>query len=354
MPGLAENYRNVVVVGASAGGVEAIMEMVKGFPDDLPDAVFIVQHIPAYAQSRLDHILQPHTRLKVKSAIDGEEIRAGTIYIAVSDRHLLVENDRVVVSRGPRENRFRPAVDALFRSAAQSYGERVIGVVLSGALNDGTSGMWTIKRANGTAIVQDPEEAMFSDMPRGVMQYTKVDHVLPVGQIGSVLATLSRTQIKRSPAQPGKLSDKLLEIELEIAKGNNGLRLGILDEGKPTALACPECHGALTQFEEGKLIRFRCHTGHAHTAESLLASVSDNVEKSMWEMMRGMEETRILLMKMAEKLEEGHQEHMAELYRSRADAIQDQAVAVQQMINQENLSGIDPVQVAGNGQSYSI
>ncbi len=339
---LPENYRNIVVVGASAGGVEAIMEMVKGLPVDLPVAMFIVQHIPAYARSRLDTILQAHTKLRVKQAVDGEAITAGTIYIAIPDRHLLVENDRVVVSKGPRENRFRPAVDALFRSAAQSYRERVIGIVLSGALNDGTSGMWTIKRSGGTALVQEPSEAMFSDMPEGVMQYSKVDYIKRVAEIGPLLSKICREELHPAIDAPGITEDKLLEIELQIAKGNNGLKLGILNEGKPTPLTCPECHGGLTQFEEGKLVRFRCHTGHAHTAESLLASVTDNVEKSMWEVMRGLEETRILLEKMADQMETARDGHHANSYRQRAEQMQSKAIRVQQLINHSDQSKANP------------
>ncbi len=338
MTTLHQNYRNIVVIGASAGGLEAILDIVKVLPQDFRAAVFIVQHIPAYAKSSLDTIIQGYTKLRVRKAVDGEPIQGGTIYVVREDRHLMVEPDRVVVSKGPRENRFRPAVDTLFRSAAHAYRERVVGIVLSGALNDGTSGMWTINRFGGTAIVQDPKEAMFPDMPNGVMQYTEVEHVLPAGKIGQLLATLCQEEIVPSRRGAGVTDEKLLEIEIEIAKGKNGLNMGILEHGDQSPLACPECHGALTQFEEGRLVRFRCHTGHAHTAESLLASVRDNVEKSMWEVMRGMEESRILLDRMAEQMQAVGNHEDARRYRERGKDIQEQAVLIQQAIVQSDLS----------------
>ncbi|NJB84744.1 chemotaxis response regulator CheB [Lewinella marina] len=189
---LSPNFRNVIVIGASAGGVEALVEVVRNLPPDLPAAVFVVQHLPARAKSNLPSILQSYTGMVVREATDGDPVQAGTIYLARPDRHLLVEGDRVGVAPGPPENRFRPAVDVLFRSAAYTYRERVIGVVLTGALSDGTSGMWMVKRCGGLAIVQDPEEASFPDMPLGVMQYTEVDHVSPLGQLGGLLGTLVR------------------------------------------------------------------------------------------------------------------------------------------------------------------
>ena len=338
MAALEDNYRNIVVIGASAGGLEAIISIVEELPEDLGAAIFVVQHIPSYSRSNIDRVIQNHTKLKVLKPVDGAPIEANTIYIARSDRHLMVEPGRVVVSKGPRENRFRPAVDALFRSAAHAYRERVIGVVVSGALNDGSSGSWTIKRFGGTVIVQDPEEAMFNDMPRETMQYTEVDHVLPAGKIGSVLAQLCHRAIHPVKMAPLNGDAKLLELEIALAKGGNGLGMGILEMGKPSSLACPECHGVLAKFEEGKLVRFRCHTGHAHTAESLLASVRDNVEKSMWEVMRGVEESKILLETIADQMWQSEEYDLAKTYWKRAEELMEQSKRIQQAIGQSDQS----------------
>ncbi len=336
---LNENYRNIIVIGASAGGLEAILAVLESVPENLGASIFIVQHIPSYTRSNIDRVIQHHTKLRVLKPEDGAPIEVNTVYIARADRHLMVEPGRVVVSKGPRENRFRPAVDALFRSAAHAYRERVIGVVLSGALNDGSSGSWTIKRFGGTVIVQDPEEAMFGDMPRETMQYTEVDHVLPAAKIGGVLAKLSGQAIHPQRSR-NVASAKLLELEIALAKGENGLGMGILTMGKPSSLTCPECHGALAKFEEGRLIRYRCHTGHAHTAESLLAGVRDNVEKSMWEVMRGMEESKILLDTLADQLEQSEEYELAGVYRERAGELVEQSKKIQQAIQYTDQSTV--------------
>jgi two-component system chemotaxis response regulator CheB len=309
--------------------------VLTALPADIAAAVFVVQHIPPYSRSNLDVVLQSHTQLRVKKARDGETIQHGVVYVAVADQHLLVE-DVVVVSKGPRENRFRPAVDTLFRSAAHYYGDRVIGVILSGALNDGTSGMWAINRTGGVTVVQDPAQAMFPDMPNSVMEYTDVDHCLPSTEIGALLNRL----VREAPQPATHRSDpelELLEMEVGIAKGDNGMRMGILEKGTRSPLACPECHGALTQFREGKLTRYRCHTGHAHTAESLLASVNENVEKSMWEVMRGMEESHLILEDMAGQLEQSGNQEAAADYRRRAREAQQRAVEVQRAIQGQTL-----------------
>jgi two-component system chemotaxis response regulator CheB len=337
MPQAKGSIDKVIVIGASAGGVEAIIQVLKMLPAGLPAAVFVVQHIPAFSRSNLDRVLQNYTDLRVKKAEDGEPIERGLVYVGVADHHLLVEPGRIVVSKGPRENRFRPAVDTLFRSAAHAYRNRVIGIILSGALNDGTSGMWTIDRLGGTTIVQDPNDALFADMPVSVMDYVDVDHRVPASEIGKLIGDLCERPAPPRGHAAGISNEKLLQIEVDIAKGKNGLQMGILKEGKRSALACPECHGALTQFEEGKLIRFRCHTGHAHSADSLLASVNENIEKGMWEVMRGMEESRIILDKLAAQLEESGQWNLANDYRRRADEVQQRARNVQQHIQTRDL-----------------
>jgi two-component system chemotaxis response regulator CheB len=225
---------------------------------------------------------------------DGEPIEQGKIYVAANDHHLLIERGKVVVKRGPKENRFRPSIDALFRSAAYVYGPRVIGIVLSGLLNDGTSGLWTIKRFGGTAIIQEPEDAEFPQMPENVLEYVEVDHTIRASEMGALLEKL----VGKPAAKKFKLSKKemkLLEMEVIIATSDNAFEMGIIEMGELTPFTCPECHGSLVQLVQGKLIRFRCHTGHAFTASSLLAEVTQSVEEMLWQGMRGMEEVSMLL-----------------------------------------------------------
>lgn len=182
--------RNIVVVGASGGGVTALVSFVKSLPPQLEASIFIVLHVPPFSQSRLPEILSSAGHFKAVHPNDGDSIKPGLIYVANNDRHLLVEEGRVLVKKGPKENRFRPSVDALFRSAAYTYGSRVIGIILSGMLDDGTSGLWTIKQLGGVGIIQEPSEAMFPQMPENVLEYIEVDHRLPVADMGALLKEL--------------------------------------------------------------------------------------------------------------------------------------------------------------------
>ena len=332
------NGRKVVVIGASAGGTQALIDLVKNLPGSTGATYLVVQHVPPQTSSNLAEVLRHYANISIVPAEHGVTIEPDTMYCAVSDRHLLVEDDKLVVTKGPKENRFRPSVDALFRSAAYHYRANTIGVVLSGALNDGTSGMWAIKRMKGTSIIQLRSEARFDSMPASVAQYTEVDHELPVAQIGPAIADLINAEISMhqqdKTVQPD--TERFLEAEINIAKGGNALRSGVLDHGQFSPLACPDCHGAMTEYREGKLRRFRCHTGHSHTAETLLTGIDENIEKSMWEVMRGLEESQLLLNHMAELHGADGDNTAAGSYKNRAGHLAKSAQIVKSAIlNQE-------------------
>src|SRR5215216_8035460 len=180
-----------IVIGASAGGVETLREVVAHLPEDLSVPVFVVLHIPPFVASSLPKILSEAGHLPAVHPQDGDKIKPGHIYIAPPDHHLLIEEEHMAVKRGPKENHFRPSIDALFRSAAYIYGPKAIGVVLSGALDDGTSGLWSIKRLGGTAIVQEPSQAQFDSMPLSALEYVEVDYNLPSTEIGALLGRLA-------------------------------------------------------------------------------------------------------------------------------------------------------------------
>lgn len=186
---------DIIVIGASAGGVASLWYLVQALPDNLPAAVFVVVHVSAKCPSSLPNILQKATTLLVSHAVDGAEIQPGHIYVAPPDRHLLIKPQYMRVVFGPKENRFRPAIDPLFRTAALAYGDRVVGVVLSGALNDGTAGLIEIKEQGGIAIVQDPKQAMFSGMPESAIKHAAVDYILPIADIASVLVNLANAPV---------------------------------------------------------------------------------------------------------------------------------------------------------------
>jgi len=312
------NTRNIVVVGASAGGVTALKDFVKNLPADYSGSIFIVMHIPAYTESTLPSILTNAGPLEATHAKDGERIKPGRIYVAPHDHHMLLVDDRVIIKRGPKENRFRPSIDALFRSAAYVFGPRVIGIVLSGVLNDGTSGLWTVKQQGGVAIIQDPADAEQPQMPENVLEYVDVDYSIPAADMAPLICgMLKEPALQKSNLSAEKL--RLLKTEIVIATKDNAFEMGIMEMGELTPFTCPECHGALVRLEEGKIIRFRCHTGHAYTASSLLAEVTEYVEDALWQSMRAMEEMVMLLKNITSHFEKLDNPDAATIFREKAE-----------------------------------
>jgi two-component system chemotaxis response regulator CheB len=297
--------------------VETLIALVKCIPENINASVFVVLHIPPHTKSFLPEILERSGSYKAVHPKDGETIQEKCIYVAPPDHHLLIEEDKVVVRKGPKENRFRPSIDALFRSAAYVYGSRVIGIVLSGALDDGTSGLWTIKRLGGIAIVQEPNEAFYPDMPLNVMEYVKVDYVAPVCEIGKLIEALA--QEYAPVTEPITDAEReLLEMEITISTRDNAFEMGIMNKGELTPFTCPECHGALVRLKQGKILRFRCHTGHAFTANTLLAGITKSVEESLWQSMRVLEEGTMLLDSLAEHFTAANQNEAAEVFRAKS------------------------------------
>ncbi len=295
MPG-----HDLIVVGASAGGVEALMELVAGLPLELPAAVCIVLHVPAASTSMLPQILNRAGLLPAAHARDGELLRHGHVYVAPPDSHLVVEPARLRLLAGPRENGHRPSVDVLFRTAAQAYGPRVVGVILSGTLDDGTAGLLAIKRRGGLAVVQQPADARYPGMPQSALEHVVVDYALPVAETGSVLARLAAEPAQQQIGRPSKdLDEEIRAAELDLARLNQETF-----PGDPSVYACPECHGALWELHDGELLRFRCRVGHAYTAESLLAGQASGVEAALWAALRALEEKASLSMRLAERATE--------------------------------------------------
>lgn len=334
-----KHYRDIVVIGTSTGGVAALMELVKALPVDFPAPVFVVMHVPADSPSILPQLLSSVSALQARHPQDGEVVEPGVIYVARPDHHLLLEGNRVLVTRGPKENRFRPSIDGLFRSAAYTYGPRVIGVVLTGYLDDGTSGLWSVQRMGGVAVVQEPRDAEQPSMPTNALEFVAADHVVPLAQLGTLLVGLIQERAPAKPRLPAAELD-LLKIELTIAKQGGGFELGIIDKGKLTPFTCPDCHGALTQLIEGKLIRYRCHTGHAYTVSALLSEVTESVESMLYQSMRGLEETKMLLQNLGRHFADDLQEAVAALFFRKADETGQQARIVHDSIlKHESLSG---------------
>lgn len=309
---------DIVVIGASAGGVYALKELVATLPADFKAPIFVVQHVSATSPSMMPEILNHSGPLRAVHPQDGDPIRAGYIYVAPPNYHLLVEADKVLVRKGPKENRFRPSVDALFRSAAYTFGPRVIAVVLTGLLDDGTSGMWSVKRMGGIGIIQEPQDALYPSMPQSVLEYVAVDHIVPVAELGSLLTRLTDEHTPETPVAVTDEERKRTEVEVGIAAQRNGFNMGILELGKLSPLTCPECSGVLVSIREGHLIRYRCHTGHAYTAGSLLAEVTKTVEDTLWSSARGLEEAIILLDQSGQAFADAGDTETAETFFSKA------------------------------------
>lgn len=309
--------RNIIVMGASAGGLSALSRIFEQLPGDLEAAVFIVWHIPPYNRSLLPDILSRTGKLEARHAVDGEEIQTGKVYVAPPDRHLLIEGRRIRVTTGPKENRFRPAVDPLFRSAAYAFGRRVIGVILTGALEDGTAGLWAVKDRGGIAVVQDPSEAEQPSMPRSALNSVEVDHCLLISEIAPVLVRLTQETIDEENTPP---VSKELEIETKIGLGADAAELDVRRLGKISEFTCPECHGSLVQVANGTLQRFRCHTGHSFGNGSLLAELSESAEQSLWTAIRALEERVRLLKHLAQQ---AHDLEQTELFTSLSGELQE-------------------------------
>jgi two-component system chemotaxis response regulator CheB len=264
----------LIVIGASAGGVEALQEVVKNLPPEFPAAVLVVLHVASAATSVLPQILARKGPLPAAFAEDGDELRPGQIYVAPSDHHMLVADGRIRLTRGPRENGHRPAIDPLFRSAARWAGGRCIGVILSGLLDDGAEGLRFIKASGGGAVVQDPADAHYPNMPEAALSLTPVDHVARADRMAEALCALIEDPVHRMPAHN---RPALAYKERHV-------------EGPPSGLTCPECGGALWERDEGPNVRYACHVGHAYSVESLLEEQGRSLETTLWSAVRALEE----------------------------------------------------------------
>jgi two-component system chemotaxis response regulator CheB len=241
------------------------------------------------------------------------------------------------LTHGPKENRFRPAIDPLFRSAALGFGPRVVGILLSGGLDDGVSGLATIKAAGGVAIVQSVDDAEVPTLPRNALTHVEVDYCLPAAEIAPLLKRLSQGNgagaVGESEIPPMK--KKELEIEMRQAEERHGLESDFFELGLPSMLTCPECHGALLRINDETILRFRCHTGHAFTADSLLAALSERVEEALWNCVRASEESAMLLSHMANHLRTGDDATAGEFHAAAKGALT-RAKAVRALLAQSD------------------
>jgi two-component system chemotaxis response regulator CheB len=336
--------RDTIVIGASAGGVEALCALVSALPANLPAAIFIVLHIRADSPSLLPGILARESQLPVEHPKTGEPIRPGRVYVAPPDHHLLIEGRNIKLVHGPKENLHRPSIDTLFRSAARWCGPRVIGVVLTGARDDGAVGMSAIKQRGGVTIVQDPREALFPSMPTSVMQQIKVDYSLPLREIAPVLDKLSREEA----GEEGSYQvPEEIEIEAQIAEQEmdaGDLIASVERIGKISKLTCPDCHGALWEINDDELLRFRCHVGHAFSAESLSDGQTGMLEIALWSAVRALEEKMILARRIVERARKANQPRAVAMFERRArEAERSSSVLREVLLSDQKADIAEPV-----------
>ncbi len=323
-----ERMSGVVVVGASAGGVEALRNMAAHLPIDLPCPILVVLHVPAGSPSVLAQILDRAGPMPAGTAENGTHLEPGRIYVGVPDRHLMVYDHRVLLTRGPTENAYRPAINALFRSAATAFGQRAIGVLLSGVLDDGVLGLAAIKARGGTTVCQSRDDALFPAMPANACAAGVVDHEVPAADLGTLLKDLTRREIEEIQME----IDPRMELENHIAMGgHSAIEFDSEKLGPPSGYTCPDCNGSLASVGDG---HYRCHVGHAWTAEALLNARDDEVEGALWVAVRSLQEKAKLARRMAANVGAG----------PRSRRYSDQAEEAEHALSvlADRLSSVDP------------
>ena len=319
---------DLVVIGGSAGGVEALKQVCSALPADFPAAVCAVLHLSPSSRSFLPELLSRNSKLTARHPVDGEPITPGKIYVAPPDLHMLVRPGHVILRRGPHENRSRPAINPLFRSAAVSYRSRVIGVVLSGTLDDGAAGLVAVKLCGGICVVQDPADAMWPEMPRNALKHDHVDHTVPIAMLGKLLTRLVREPPPPMPPIPANL---ILEAKIAALETFMPTEPGTL--GRPTRLSCPQCGGVLNEVTEEGSTRFRCQVGHAFTEEALMAAQNDELERALESAMRIHRDRVSLFRRMQHHSEQQSMPHAAARWREGADESDHAATLISQALD---------------------
>jgi two-component system chemotaxis response regulator CheB len=329
------NGHDVVVVGASAGGVEALRAVVHELPPDLNASVFVVLHLPPSGTSVLPRILSRAGRLQAVHASNGAKFEKGCIYIAPPDQHMRFADGHLTLDRGPRENGHRPAIDPMFRSAAEAFGGRVIGVVLSGVLDDGAAGLFAVKRRGGATLVQSASDALYPTMPAAALEAVgETDLVGSASELAAAIVELTHKPPTR-PA-PAAVPDPPLEQEefLEVDRSSSDQPR----EGAPSGYTCPECHGGLWETRDGGIVLYRCRTGHAFSPESLVSEQHQHVERALWAALRALEEKAAMLRRMSIRFRDRDQRRSAVRLEERANSILEEAVTVRRI-----LRGLEPI-----------
>jgi two-component system chemotaxis response regulator CheB len=334
---MSETAPTVVVVGASAGGVEALTTLAGELPRDLDAAVCVVLHLPAGADSRLAEIISRAGPLPAVQARGGERLTSGHVYVAPPDRHLILRDGHVVVVRGPHENGLRPSIDVLFRSAALSYGPRAVAVVLSGTRNDGVAGASAVGARGGCVFVQSPDDALFPGMPTETMSHDHPDRVLPFPELGAAITRAVRQLSEEAPMSKNG-SDKM-SLETEYAALDAEALERDAPPGESSVFSCPDCGGVLWEQEDQDLLRFRCRVGHAYTAEGAVDAQGESVETALWTALRALQERSQLTGRLAARMGERGADRSRERFEALAEEAREQAEVIRRLLAGTDASG---------------
>jgi two-component system, chemotaxis family, protein-glutamate methylesterase/glutaminase len=319
---------HIIVIGASSGGVTALIDLIAALPKNLHAVIGIVLHV-GNLHSILPELLTAKGELPAMHPKDGQPLLPGMVYVAPPNQHMLFTADAVRLSQGPRENYARPAIDPLFRTAALQWRERVIGVLLTGDLDDGTAGLAAIKECGGTVIVQDPDDAVEPSMPASALANVEVDRCLPLAQIASALVEL----VGSRPAPTARTQPERWLREQALFEGKDKME-NLEAMGTPSALTCPDCGGGLWELKDTKPLRYRCHTGHGFSAGSLEGAQSEMAEHALWAGVRALHEREMLLRRLANVAQATGDTVQAEVGRKRADQVKEKAMQLSSLIHE--------------------
>jgi len=319
--------RDLVAIGASAGGVEALSFLCKALPAQFPATILITLHLPSHYASTLDRILSRAGSLPATFARDGDTLRRGEIFLAPPGCHLIAGRDRLRLGKGPRENNARPAIDPMLRSVAVCCGPRAIGVILTGTLGDGASGLSAIQQCGGITVVQDPGDAAFSEMPRTALNRSIPDHVVHLADLPLLLNSL----IQRPAGEPMPVPESV-RFEVDIASGHKASMTDMDRLGRRSVLTCPDCNGVMWEIEDDDLHHYRCHVGHAYGADTMNLALDDNLRRALGSALRALEERTALTERLRTQASNRGHNHSADMWARKIEEIEKEAEVLRKTI----------------------
>jgi len=327
--------RDLLAIGASAGGFEALRFLVGKFPRDLPASVLIVLHLPSQYRSELDAILTESGPLPAAFAAEGEPLKRSRIYIAQPGSHLLTDGNQLHLGFGPRENNSRPAIDPMLRSVGLCCGPHAVGVILTGTLGDGAAGLVALKRCGGITVVQDPDDATYPEMPIAALSRAKPDHVTPLAAMPTLLTTLVA-----QPAGPAVPVPDMVQYEVEVARSGRTNMSNMDRMGRRSVLACPDCHGVMWEIDEDELVRYRCHVGHAYTAELMSLALDENLTRALGSALRALDERIALAERMSKQARDSGRGHLAKSWADKIREFEREADTIRSSIRRLDELGV--------------